>query len=264
MGSRAEKTAGQPMATPHLNNGQKRNSLVPVQNCVIQQAKLPTYTNAQITASFPGGQALNVNEPGDGDVNLDSDWIHLDGSVDITRGTIAGENVGVEIGFVQTLLDSSITAKYSPHAGKEERCRLRLSPQPCRDGDPRAIPWYGRETVKAWNGVNVVGFQSKTLKDAPCTYFPLQGKIDNQPIYAVEGYDRFKSWLIAWKDRKAKYLAWQTWEVDYGATKAAGVWTATGSIFTQANGQGAGRNPANAVLGDPVANNCLKEDWRKT
>jgi hypothetical protein len=226
---------------------------------VIQRVTAPSYTNAGIVGPYNG--AVDFQETAN-HVVAESPDLDLTGTVTIAPGEPESQNTGIEIGFVQTLVESSGTAKYGAHNGKEERAQLALAPQPIRDGTAGQKPWYEMNDAREWDGTP--GDVTTTLYDRPHTNFPRYGKEDGQQAYAIEGKDKFKTWLIAWKDNKAKYLYWYTWTVDFRGTRTAGVWTAVGTSTNTGSGAGAGRNPGAAELDDPVANDELKWRWRKT
>jgi hypothetical protein len=227
---------------------------------VLQRVTPPAYTNADIAGAYNGNVTFTEYPNA---VVARSPALNLTGTVDIAPGDPANQNTGVKIGFVQTLVESSGTAKYEAFNGKEERAQLALAPQPIRDGTKGQTPWYEQSDAVSWDGTAVAGLTT-TLYDRPQTPFPRYGKDDNQEIYGIEGKDKFKTWLIAWKDNKAKYLYWYTWTVNFSGTKTGGAWTAAGASTNTGSGSGTGDKPGKAELDDPVANDSLSWRWRKT
>lgn len=256
MGDRASGASTGPISSQGRSSEGNANKSM---SRVVQRAKFPTYTNPAINGTFNARTMFSTHN--DGYISAESPEFDITGQVTITPGTESKSNSGVQIGFVQTLLASTATGKYGTLNGKQERFQIGISPQPVRDGDKGITPWYEKDDVADWGGA--ASTESTQLYDQPTRGFDLTGKDDGQPIYGTAGEMTFKTWLIAWHGKKAKYLKWVTWTVDFNSTKAGNSWTSDNNSRITDAGDGPGRSPGAAKLGDPVANDAFVFRWRK-
>jgi hypothetical protein len=183
-----------------------------------------------------------------------------------TCGTvIADTSVPVaeyEIGFVQAVIASRMTATYTNRNGQAvQYLKIGLSQQPIRDSLQGSKPWSKQQDVRSLDANYIVETEDTPRNMAPCQT-PAPDRIGS--LSSAEGTDFFCTWLAARHKRSKEmhYLGWGTWAVDWGsafdAAKQVGRNTGAGG---QKMLGGEKKGPFTPLEGDPTANNSITIRW---
>jgi hypothetical protein len=170
-----------------------------------------------------------------------------------------------EIGFVQALIISNMTATYTNQGGHPVAyLKIGVSQQPIRDSAAGSKPWSKRQDVKSLDAKD--GYIVNT-EDRPRNMAPWQTEDRSGSLSSAEGTDFFCTWLAARHKPSGKmhYLGWGTWTVDWGSTfdaaRQSGKSTGAGG---QEGQSGDKKGPLTPLEGDPVANDSITVKWSAT
>ena len=170
-----------------------------------------------------------------------------------------------EIGFVQALLVSNMTATYTDRDGRAvQYLQIGVSQQPIRDSLAGSKPWSKQQDVKSLDAKE--GYIVNT-QDRPRNMAPWQTPDRLGSLSRAEGTDYFCTWLAARHKPSGQmhYLGWGTWTVDWGSAFDAASQTGRS---TGAGGQeglsGDKKGPLTPLEGDPVANDSITVRWSAT
>ncbi|VVB70019.1 Uncharacterised protein [uncultured archaeon] len=167
-----------------------------------------------------------------------------------------------EIGFVQALIVSRMTATYIDRNGQAvQYLKIGLSQQPIRDSQKGSKPWSKQQDVRSLDTSYIVETEDTPRNMAPWQT-PAPGRIGS--LSSAEGTDLFCTWLAARHKRSGEmhYLGWGTWMVDWGSAfdAAKQVGRSTGAGGQKMLG-GEKRGPFTPLEGDPTANNSITLQW---
>jgi hypothetical protein len=171
-----------------------------------------------------------------------------------------------EIGFVQMLVASRMTATYTDASGRAvEYLHIGVSQLPIRDSLAGSKPWMKQKDVKALNAPE--GY-IVTSEDTPRNMASWQSPNQHGRLSSAEGGEYFCTWLAARHKPSGQmhYLSWGTWTVDWGSTFDAASQTgkSTGSGGQEAQ-SGEKQGPLTPLEGDPVANDdAITVRWSNT
>jgi hypothetical protein len=170
-----------------------------------------------------------------------------------------------EMGFVQNLYTSQMTATYTDTGGRPvQYMHIGVSKLPIRDSDKGSKPWSKQGDVKSLDAKEgyIVNTEDRPRNVAPWSSDNGQGSLSKS-----EGSDVFCTWLAArHKQSGAMYwLGWATWSVDWAcsfdATARTGKSTGKGG---QEGHSGDGQGGLVPLTGDPVANESITITWTAT
>jgi hypothetical protein len=231
-------------------------------------------------------KALNIQQDGT-DVTIGSQDYNVDGTVKASGPKDRVKEY--EVGFLQTLYDSSISGYYEPDPYNPgllqqigtaimpsvfgDRVKVtNIVPTPMRDGDAGEVPWYEINDAEAFDHAED-STKSTHLYDAPQMPFPWTKDVGGvtQNLVKTRGQDVFRTWLSVQEKGTTGFfgmhrLGYIDWKVDYGtditfnkANPAASVVTPTGDGGGQIIGINEGPGIKLPCMGDPVANDEIKE-----
>jgi hypothetical protein len=170
-----------------------------------------------------------------------------------------------EMGFVQNLYTSQMTATYTDTAGRPvQYMHIGVSKLPIRDSDTGSKPWSKQGDVKSLDAKE--GYIVNT-EDRPRNVAPWSADNGQASLSASEGSDIFCTWLAARHKQSGGmyWLGWATWSVDWGcafdATARTGKSTGKGG---QEGHSGDGQGGLVPLTGDPVANESITITWTAT
>ena len=199
-----------------------------------------------------------------------------------------------EVGFLQTVYDSRRIFYYEPDAynpgvmqqigtaiapgllGDRVKVTDLCSPLPVRDGDAGVVPWYGTETVSAFDEADE-STKTANIYDRPGTAMAWTQTANGKTQHLVKtgGQDIFRSWVSVQEKGTTGFmgmhrLAYIDWKVDYGtditynqADPTASIVTPTGESGGTITAISEGAGGFLPLMTDPVANDAAKEETGK-
>jgi peptidoglycan hydrolase-like protein with peptidoglycan-binding domain len=231
---------------------------------IVDPPSLKSLWNCAITTKFDGGMRYNPwmdAQLGDC-TTVESARFEIDGTVNPVSSIAASD---FEIGFMQALIQSKMTAVYVDPTGRPAfEFEIGERQLPLRDSDKGVKPWMKNGTFKA---LDAPDGKKVHAEDRPRNIVPWLARDDKQAkLKSATGSDIFVTWLVARQKSTGSItaLCWRVWNVDWTssfdfATKKG---TSTGSGSTL-GATGDGNGPMAPLTGDPTANDSITLTWRK-
>lgn len=167
-----------------------------------------------------------------------------------------------ELGIIQTLIDSSMTAFYLD-ANEMPLWRLVITEKslPIRDSEKDSPVWAKITAVKELSGPKGTEIE---FEDRPRNVVPWQTKDKKGTLVRTAGEDVFGTWLAARHKAtdKLTLISWATWSIDWNATFDFKIEKGTPIGLGKITGDGNdGAGPKTPVLGGPIANKSVVLNW---
>lgn len=246
-----------------------------------------TFESSAVGATL--AKALDIQQDGTGITISSQDY----DAVGTVKASGPKERVKeFEVGFLQTVYDSRRSFFYEPDPytpGVLQQIgtaiapgifgdRLKITdlcdPLPVRDGDTGVVPWYGTETVKAFDEAPD-STKTASMYDKPGTTHmdwtkTVGGKTQN--LVKTRGQDVFRSWVSVQEKGTTGFfgmhrLGYIDWKVDYGtditynkANPGASVVTPTADSGGKVIGINEGPGIKLPFMDDPTANDAAKDE----
>jgi hypothetical protein len=168
-----------------------------------------------------------------------------------------------EIGFVQAVISSRMTAKYTDRNGREvQYLKIGLSQQPIRDSSQGSKPWSKQQHVKSLDASYIV-----ETDDRPRNMAVWQTPDRVGSLRSANGEEIFCTWLAARHKPSGQmyYLGWRTWMLDWDSEFDAVRQVGTNKGAGGQEGAGGDKMGLFTPLeGDPTANNSITVLWSAT
>lgn len=242
------------------------------------------FESSGFSAAMAGG--LDIQKTGT-DLDISSKAYTAQGTVKATGPK--GRVKEFELGFLQTVYDSKRHFYYQPdpyNPGILEQIGTAIAPQifsdrlkrtdlcdplPVRDGDAGFVPWYGPETVHAFDEA-ATSTKTADMYDKPSSSSPWEKTVGGKKQYLVKtsGQDVFRSWLSVQEKGTTGFMGmhrmgYADWKVDYSTSVAVNKASPASSVVTPGSDSGGkvtkvsgGFGAYIPLMGDPVANDAAK------
>ncbi|MCA9190851.1 MAG: hypothetical protein KDB03_03775 [Planctomycetales bacterium] len=230
---------------------------------VVKPRSLASLWNAQITPTLNDPLSYNPwMDPELGEcVAISGPILKIDGTVNPVASIVPAD---YEIGFMQALLQSKMTADYVDGEGRKNwQFEIGESQLPVRDSEKGAKPWMKQSAFKslaAPDGRNV------HAEDRPRNIVPWESQDKKGRLVSATGSDSFVTWLVARhkKENTVTALCFTVWSIDWASAfdfkTRRGRQSGIGGMLGP---KGTGDGPLAPLTGDPTANDSITIHWRK-
>ncbi|MCA9127874.1 MAG: hypothetical protein KDB22_12345 [Planctomycetales bacterium] len=187
--------------------------------------------------------------------------LKIDGSVNPLPTINAAD---YEIGFMQAVVQSKMTANYADSQGKIIwQFEIGESQLPIRDSQTGVKPWMKKDASKS---LSAADGRKVHAEDRPRNIVPWESKDKLGKLISADGSDVFVTWLVARnkKDSSITALRYTVWNIDWSSAfdfaSKRGRPAGGGGTLGQS---GEGNGPLAPLTSESTANESITLNWRR-